>query len=256
MSYVQKSYKSAPIGIGMVIGLLVLVRACSLVGGSVESLDTPEAVERALLKGEGSMVYRAIKRTYPEEFKSLTWEIAGRAKDGESRKQIEVAIQNFLFDSEKRHRPEMFQANPAALAAYRAAEMRVLEALEQAGTQYCATFVTAGELRLPDSVTGPRLALADLHVATWEAFADGRDHPAGRKITQPSQRDWALIDKAMLADGTDRKTITLFFDPAKSRQLTPDAQCAAGLSFRRAIETLPAGKLDPFYVAMANANPS
>ena len=260
MSYIQKSYKGPSIWIGILVALVLLSRCATglggMAGGSTARLDTPEAVERSLFESGAATVYRTIKRTYPDEFKSLTTEIARRARGGESSQQLEVAIQNFMFAAEKRHRPEMFQANAAALANYRLAEIRVIEGLEKAGPRYCATFVTTGALRLPDSVTGPRLALADLHVATWEAFADGRDHPARRKVAQPSQADWALIDKAMLADGTDRETIDLFFDPVRNRQLTPEAQCAAGLSFRRAIEALPPGKLDAFYVAMAAANPS
>ncbi|MCW3848981.1 hypothetical protein OF829_17215 [Sphingomonas sp. LB-2] len=258
MSYVQKSYKGGtPLWVGGLVALVLLSR-CAMMGAaggaSTARMDTPEGVERAMFaEASTAELYRTIKRTHPDEFRALTWEIAGRVKDGQSQAQIQTAISNFVADAEARHRKEMNQAGPAALAAYLRAETGLIEALKQTDPRSCATYVTNGTVELPAGYSGPVKPITDFHVANWQAYADGRDHPVRRGPAQPTPADWALIDKAMLANGTDRQTIKAFFDPRRSAALDPMVQCDAGLSFRRAIATLPADRIDQFYLGLLGA---
>lgn len=260
MSYIQKSYKGAPIWVGGLIALVLLSRCAVGLGGLPDRsarMDTPEAVERALFAHpDTGGIYRAMKRAHPEEFSALTRDVAGRSKRGQSQKQIDTAISNFVAEAEARHRGEMDQAGPAALAAFRRAEIQVIEALKQADPRFCAHYAVTGQFELPEGYKGSVSAIADLHIAVWNAMGDGRAHPVGRKLVQPSEADWARIDAAMLANGTDRQTIKLFFDPKGTTELTPARQCDAALSFRRAIETLPAASVDNFYLGLLNAAPS
>ena len=261
MSYIQKSYKGTPVWVGLLVALVLLGR-CVVAGDQAvqlsERLNSPEAIERGLLDDPtAAKVYAAMKVSHPEEFEALTRDISARVRSGQAEGEIKRGIITFISAAEARHRKEMDQAGPAAMAAYRKAEIDVIEALKKADPRYCATYVTTGQIFLPPGVNGPGPALTNLHVATWLAYADGRDHPVGRKVAPPTDADWLLIGQAMIANGGgDRQTIQNFFDPAKSAQLSPAVQCDTGLSFRRAIETLPEGKIDNFFIGLFNANPS
>ena len=244
------------VSLGGLIGL-ALLGSCDRFDGtsgqSRERPDTPEAAERSLLSGsDAAGIYRAMKRTHPEEFRALTLEIADRAKRGESNAQISSAITRFVIEAETRHRKELEQAGPAALAAFRRADIGMVEMLKQADPRSCALYVVTGQFKLPAGYSGPRAPIADYHVAIWAAFGDARAHPIVRKLDAPSKVDWWQIYRAMLANGTDDRTAKLFFNAQRRNQLDPAHQCDAGLSFRRAIETLPPDRIDNFYLGLRN----
>ncbi|MEZ0244174.1 MAG: hypothetical protein ACAH11_12420 [Sphingomonas sp.] len=257
MSYSQKKSSLAP----MLIGAAILLAAIAVIAFFVmkraaPALDTPAGIEQALLADPvNAPIYDVMKRAYPDEFEALTREGASAVKAGKARWQINMTILNAVFATEKRHRAALAQASPARLAAYRKAQTRAIEALRDAGPAYCATFLNTGQMRLPEGTNGPAPALADLHIAILEALADGRDHPVGRTLAPPSPADWALVDKTMVASGIDAATARAFFDPVANRGMTADNQCKAGLSFMRAIESLPPKKVDPFFIGLINALP-
>jgi len=252
MSYVQKSYR-APVGCGMVIVLLVLARCGMMV--SQMSANTPTSAEEALFRNpDTAAVYQAMKRTHPAEFAALTERIAALTRAGRSHDQIEAEIGRMMVTAEQKLLPDLMQAGPVAMAKYRHAEMDVIKALQAADPRLCADYVINGSLSIPrNMVAVTQSAVLALHLATWEAAADGRDHPARRKLTQPSNADWALIDKAMLADGVPRATLATFFNPKQAVLMPAQTQCSTGLSFRMAIETLPAPRVDDFFAAMMKA---
>lgn len=250
MSYIEKRRNGAPLWIGAIIALAVLGRCATSAIDRPARLDTPAAIERELLRDPDSgALYATIKRTYPEEFDALTRNAAERIARGMSEDDAAEALTTDLIAANRRHRHEMLQAPSPELAAYRAAELRLIDAMLENDPEMCATFVTTGAVRTNDSRVPTRL-FADLRAVTWEADAAGRDRPVGRKIGPIRGPVIAAIRSNMIADGVPAAKADAYLDSGVATERTAARQCRAGRALLRAIHRLPAAQADEVQVAV------
>lgn len=251
MGYSQGSYRgSVPWWVGGLIAIIVLSRCAMGVADRAAEppLTTKAGVEKALFaNADTAPLYRTLQRTHPQEFDALTEDVTRRSREGASGAQLDDAILDFLIAAGKRHNREMLQAPSGAFGAYRAAEIRTIEALREEDADLCSTYVTQGAVRTRQTSPALAKAMIDFRVAAWEANAAGRDRPANRKISTPSADDWRMVEERMRAGDVKPASVTAFFSPAGAAHLPPPERCDLGLAYMRAVDTLPAGKADQFY---------
>jgi hypothetical protein len=260
MSYAQGSYKGTAVtGVAVAIGLFMLLRMCSSINSSGPAApqalpDTPAGMERVLLNDPvDGPVFKALKRTYPQEFDMVRTDILSRSQEKQTQPQIAEAVLTMLIDIGKRHRRDIAQAPHLRLAAYRHAEIKVVETLKAANIQLCADYLIKGAIRTNDADHIDNKPLVDYRIATWEAGAEGRDHPVGRKVAAPGNSEWrAIADRMEPTIG--KAGVTTFFDDAKLQRATPTKQCDYGLSYLKAINTLPAEQADGFLAYLVTQN--
>jgi hypothetical protein len=252
MSYIEKRRSAAPLWIGAVIALAVLGR-CAIGIDLPGRLDTPAGIERELLNDpDNGALYATIKRTYPEEFDTLTRNAAERIARGMSHQDVADALTTDLIAANERHRREMLQAPSAELAAYRIAELRLIDAMLEHDPEMCATFVTTGAVRADHSRVPVRL-FADLRAATWEADAAGRDRPVRRKIGPIGAEVVTAIRSNMIADGVPPTKADAYLDKGAAIERSHAGQCRAGRAVLRAIHRLPAAQADEVQATLHSA---
>lgn len=255
MSYSQGSYRR-PAWIGVVVALGLLVWFCgpALRAPRTAKVTNVEDVERALFAGpDTGRLYKTIQRTHPDEFDRMTREVLRRSRAGETPAQIDEAIIAFLTEVAHRYQLDMAEAPSHYFAAYRAAEIGVMEKLQAGDVKLCATYVMTGSVRVPDGLMGSKSPLVDLNVARWKAMAAGRDTPVARKQVDPPQSDWRLVEDGMRAAGVKPATIAAFFDEKVAAGLPAVEQCAGGLGFARAVHALPREHADRVYAFLVRS---
>lgn len=247
-------YKGISYGGGALalVALAFGLRMCSTMAGSISAAETPATVEAKLLADpDAGALFDTIKRTYPAEFDHITLDMLARTKAGATRSELQEALLTDLIEAGRRHNRDMLQAPHAAFAAYRRAEIAVVESLQTASPPLCAQYLKQGSFRSNDPNHLPAKVLIDFRQATWEANAAGRDHPVHRVVARPNAATWRTIATAMSAGGLSTSAVRSFFDEAALRRATPDEQCALGLGFLRAVDTLPGDRGDDFYASMS-----
>lgn len=255
MSYTDGGYRR-PAWIPVVVGLalvFVFFRPSSCT--QRVALTTPEGVERVLFEDpETSPLYKAIQRTYPEEFEGLKTDIIRRAKAGEATEQLSESVLTYVIEAGKRHRHDLAQAPHAAFDKYRSTEIRMIEAFKAADADLCATYMVKGAVRGPSVSNIPHAVLIDFRIASWEGNAAGRDHPVNRPIVQPTVADWRRVEQDMVKRGATPAMANAFLRGTISTANTAD-QCATGLTYSYVMNELPPEKADAMYAYLVMQQP-
>lgn len=226
--------------------------ALALLGGcNLLRPTTPDAVEKILLADkDGGEMFATLKRTYPQEFYALTKELADRSAQYQSSEAIGKAAKAFMLSAMSRHIGELAQAPHDALAAYRRAELGLLETLRTTGTDQCATYFRTGVIDWPAPPPVVRDAMVNFEIKSWEGFAAGHNAPVRRTVGRPSSETSDSIGRSVLAAGFDRET---YNNMVSGVRLLDNEQCGIGIAMLRAIDGLPADQADNFTAFMANS---
>jgi len=258
MSYRSGGYKSPFIGVGVVVGALALLffglRGLALFFNATGvGVQTTESVERRLfanaLTGD---LYRTYKRTYPQDYDRMNADVLRHLKARETTAQVDAVIAADMLESARLHRKDPIQAPANLFAAYRRAEIKVVEMLRDTDPRLCATYVVKGEVQSPEFRAFQKPLIA-FRIAALEAGAAGRDHPVHRALASPTPANVQLLSRQMMANGTSQTMVTDFFN-GSVRQYPPLDLCLVGLSFFHAIDQLPEGKGDEIYAYLLSRN--
>jgi hypothetical protein len=259
MSYRSGGYKSPFVGVGAIIGFLVVaafaLRGLSIFGNIAGfGVPTTQTVENQLFaNAETGVMYRTLKRTYPQDYAALTADILVHLKAGERTAQIDDLITTDLMLAEKRDRKDVIQAPADLFSAYRRAEIKVVEMLRDADPQFCATYVMTGEVR-STSLRAFQKPLIAYRVAALEAGAEGRDHPAKRTVAAPTAAQVRDIGRRMVASGISETNVSAFLNGTAMAQLPAMDQCRAGLSFYQVLDQMPGDEGNQFYAFLLSRN--
>lgn len=250
MSYLEREggYKGVTYGVGAmaVLGIAVLLRTCARFGGAM-AMTTPEAAAQQLLTDpQGQQVFQAMQRTYPQEFTELSRMVATRVSAGSDDRTLGRSVATFLIDARRRHKADLLQAPHEALAEYRRAEIAMVEALRDAGTDLCARYAVAGRVDIVGKGV-PLSVTTNLQRAAWEASAAGREQPANRGIQQPSVGTFRTVSSGMRARGLSAAEVTTYLDPPRFAAAPDALKCRAHLAFLETVHELPGTDGDTLY---------
>lgn len=238
----------------VVLGILLLVAlaiaaatgAAIFAKKSIADRGSPEAIDAALsADAHSAVLFEAIREDFPEEYTRIRDALAKDARDGLPPPVLRQRLFAMMRATSLEHMHELAQAPHAALAAFNAAEARMIEGLEADDVELCARYVMNGFG--PGDTIPPRArqALSDMGVAQWRAAAAGRDWPADRKIGRVlPPRDAEALVAAMRAQGMGDKDLEIFATPALWVRAEPWRQCATGKWLVSAVGKLPAEQGD------------
>jgi hypothetical protein len=253
----NNGYKGVTYGAGAMValGMVFALRMCATIASVGPHPVTPAALETELLSDpKTGALFSTIKRTYPEELETIKQDIVGQSKSGASQSDLRQALLTDLIQAGHRHHRDLLQAPHAPFAAYRQAEIAMVDALRTANPEVCAQYVSQGSFRVSHGETLPESLVIEFRRLTWEADAAGRDQPVNRVIARPGASEWRDISRGMVANGLNESEVKIFFDPAAIRHAPPAEQCMLGLSFLRAVHDLPGDRGDRLYAFMASRN--
>lgn len=233
--------------------LLLLLLAAGAVGGAVyfattnfASRTSPEAVDAAFAAdSDSAAMIEAMQETYPEDYAKVRAAVSQSARRGTPPAALQAETFTLLHNAALAHLDELAQAPHAELAAFIAAESRMIAALETGDLTLCARYIMRGfgpgEVLPPDA----KIALAEMGVAQWRGAAAGRDQPAKRKIqTDLAARDAEALIAAMRREGMDDRDLEVFSTPQLWMRAAPAQQCLIGKWLVTAITRLPAEQSD------------
>ncbi|NIJ20986.1 hypothetical protein FHS95_002678 [Sphingomonas naasensis] len=207
---------------------------------------SPEAVDTALTADpDSAAMIEAMQESYPEDYAKIRIAVSESARRGAAPASLHVETFQLMRNAALAHLPELAQAPHAELAAYTAAESRMLAALETDDLTLCARYIMRGFG--PGEVLSPeaRIALAEMGVAQWRGAAAGRDQPVKRKVGAAlAPRDAEALVAAMRKQGMDDRDLEVFSTPGLWVRAAPAQQCAVGKWLIDAIGTLPAEQSD------------
>ncbi|MBO9711366.1 hypothetical protein [Sphingomonas sp.] len=242
------------------VGLLALIggviAAAPMIAKLAPAPPSPEVrVEKMLLEdGESGDVYRTVKRTFPEDFSQIVMVAANALRQGTPEPMLAPVIRQALAQAEARHRAQLMQAPHDPLAAFRAAEIRLVQYFHEKDPELCARYVATGRVTITDRTDLSTDALDDMRIAAWEAYAAGRDKPAGRVIREPDMSVWRTIAKSMQSEGVSEAEVDALLSGRGFAMLPEMAQCQTGIEFFRAIQKLPPDRSDAVSAFLLSRN--
>lgn len=227
------------VALGVVAVLLV---ATGLVFGAVAAgryaIESRKAAIEGQLVGhpEFAPIYDVLHDTYPEEAAELDRIIAEQLANQASPEQLHFAVGQFMARTSSAHRDDLIQAPSDALMAIRRIDTRMITAMEQEDVMGCAHYVMTG--MVPASMPlNIRQMNVEMHVERWIAAADGRDRPAGRRVSsQLPLADQQAFVVALRAKGMTDDDLMVF---SAMGGIEPWRQCAIGRMVAEAIDSMP-----------------
>ncbi|MCX8474701.1 MAG: hypothetical protein MT490_02785 [Sphingomonas sp.] len=234
------------------IALLLLLAAGGVAGAvyfaktSFANRTSPEAVDAAFAADtDSAALVQAMQETYPEDYAKVREAISLSARRGASPPALQAQTFALMRNAALAHLDELTQAPHAELAAFIAAESRMIEALEADDLTLCARYIMRGfgpgEVLPPDA----KIALAEMGVAQWRGAAAGRDRPAKRKIGAVlPPRDAEALVAAMRRQGMDDRDLEVFSTPHLWMRAAPAQQCSVGKWLVAAVGALPPEQAD------------
>jgi len=248
-----QSRKGDPIWAVMLGFVLLLVLLVVGIGGAAwfardyfTKSTSPEAVDAAFAADPyAAPMLTAIREDFPEEYAKLRDTLSQSARRGAPPLALRAETFSLLRQAALAHLDELTQAPHDKLAAFNAAERRMIEKLEADNVVLCGQYIMRGFA--PGDTLSPdiRAQVSDMGVAQWRASAAGRDWPANRTVpTVLSTRDSLALVAAMRKQGMSDRDLQIFATPALLARAEPWRQCALGKWLIAAIGTLPPEQSD------------
>jgi hypothetical protein len=199
-----------------------------------------QVAAKMLADNDSGQLYGTLKQTYPDDFNTLVTQITNYQEAGESDAGIAASIRAFLAATVRRHNGDLAQAPSNELAAFRGAEIMVVNDLRSTDVRQCARYIAQGAI---DSDTA-RALTQELQQRAFEAASAGRDKPAGREVGQPAAATMRIVTRNMASQGVTPSQIAALLAPKPGQEMAPTDQCLAGLAFLHAIDDLPDREAD------------
>jgi hypothetical protein len=210
------------------------------------SRTSPEAVDASFAADPNAApILQAIREDYPEEHAKIREALSRSARQGNPPAVLQTQTYTLLRAAALAHIDELAQAPHDKLAAFNAAETRMLKKLEADDVVLCGRYFMRGFG--PGDTIEPevRALLSDLGVAQWRASAAGRDWPVERKRTAIlSPRDASALVAAMRKQGMSDADLRIFASPPLLARAEPWRQCALGKWLVAAVGQLPPDQSD------------
>jgi hypothetical protein len=210
------------------------------------SRTSPEAIDAAFAADPyAAPMLEAIHDDYPEEYAKIREALSQGARQGLPPPALQAQTFALLRQAMLSHLDDLAQAPHAKLAAFNAAERRLLEGLEADDVMLCGRYIMRGFAPGDEIPPRARGALSEMGTAQWRASAAGRDWPADRKVSvNLSSADSAALVTAMRKQGMSDKDLQIFATPPLLARAEPWRQCALGKWLIAAIGQLPADQSD------------
>lgn len=199
-----------------------------------------QVAARLLADNDSGRLYGTLKQTYPDDFDTLVTQVTNYREAGESDAKIAASIRTFVAAALRHHIGDLAQAPSNEMAAFRGAEIMVVNDLRSTDVRQCARYIAQGTI---ESDMAPALT-QEMQQRAFEAASAGRDTPAGRRLVQPGEATMRAVTHDMTSQGIAPSQVAALLAPRPGHEMAPTDQCLAGLAFLRAIDDLPDREAD------------
>ena len=196
---------------------------------------TPEQVDRALQDSEAAELYRAIKASYPEEYRAFLGNAAAGATEhgGDQLERYAALFGQRMLAS---HSAGLARAHNPHLIDIARQQVQLLTLLRRADARLCAIFTSGGEVRDSQLPAEARALLTRIEAMTIRAARIGERSSRGFRPALTNEERRALLAAASRRSPEAARVIA---DPRPMQAAPPDQQCAAGIAMYEAAIGLP-----------------
>ena len=217
----------------------------------VDASTRPAAVPRVAVEAaiadapDYARFFDRLRLAFPSDYETIVASLAlGPAQRG-AEPDADAMMADAVTALRRVHGPLAAKASEAALQQIFASNLREMNAMGEVNPQLCVAFLFGA------GGSGFSSFVADAAIAGLDAISSGRTEQVAR--TAPSDADFQLLDRALVAKGLSRPQIEALLDGKTADPPIPDAEmCRAGQTYLATLAELPEASRDRLYALAVN----
>jgi hypothetical protein len=238
---------AAVVAICLGLGLLILAFSPPRPGGAIAALSGPldqgtarQYVETEIAQSpEYARFFARMRESFTADYEKTVKDFAARLAQTKTQPSVDYYLSEAVRRLRQSHGALAAKADPEAMSRVFARQLEVLQAVARADKKLCVAFLDgATNQDFQRFAASQRALVAAMAIASLDAMANGQAKNNPR--AQPTEADFAALEKALVARGLSKPEIDALLDGKMPDPPLDDAKmCAAGQSYLDALRTLP-----------------